>query len=419
MGKTIAEKILGAHAHKDLKANDIALCEVDFAFSQDGTSTLVIKAFEKLRFKANPAFNKFAMVIDHSVPAPNKDIANIHQQMRHFCAEKGIRLYDYGEGVCHQVIPESGKVLPGALVIGADSHTCTYGALNAFATGMGSTDVAVILATGKNWFRVPETVKIALKGKRAKGIASKDLILFLAGKLRSDGCTYEAIEFHGPVIDELSIDARMTMANMAIEVGAKAGLMNFDKKLEAFYKKIGVAPKGLMPVRADHDASYKDVKEFDVSGISPQVAKPHAVDNVSPVEEVEGTPIQECFIGTCTNGRLEDLASAAGILKGKKISPTTKLIVAPASKAIYIEAVKQGYIQALIEAGAMVLPAGCGPCVGTHAGVPSDGMNALSTANRNFKGRMGNPSAFIYLASPLTVAASALNGKITDPRKYL
>ncbi len=419
MGKTIAEKILGAHAHKEVRANDIALCDVDFAFSQDGTSTLVIGAFDKIEAKERAAFKKFAMVIDHSVPSPHKDISNIHQKMREFCAAHGITLYDYGRGVCHQVIPESGRVVPGNLVVGADSHTCTYGALNACATGMGSTDVAVILATGKNWFRVPETVKIILNGRLPRGTSSKDVILYLAGQLKSDGCTYMAIEFAGPVIERLSVDARMTISNMAIEVGAKAGLMDFDKKLEAFYKDKGVVRACYNPACADKDALYKAVKEFDLSTLAPQVARPHAVDNVCAIQEAEGTPVQECFIGTCTNGRLEDLSLAAGILKNRKIHPDTKLIVAPASDAIYREALRKGYIQTLVHAGGLIIPPGCGPCVGTHAGIPPDRMNVISTANRNFKGRMGNPNAFIYLASPLTVAASAVHAKITDPRKYL
>jgi 3-isopropylmalate/(R)-2-methylmalate dehydratase large subunit len=304
----------------------------------------------------------------------------------------------------------------GDLMVGCDSHTCTYGAINVFSTGVGSTDGAAAMAGGKLWFKVPETMKVAYNGSLAPGVFSKDLILYLAGQIGADGATYEAIEFVGPVIDALSVEARMTMSNMAIEVGAKAGLMNADDKTLAWLA--GRGGKTPAPQNADADATYKTTLEFDTSAIGPQIAKPHSVDNVSPIEEVEGTPIAEGMLGTCTNGRLEDLGIAAAILAGRKVHPDVRFIVAPASRRILLDAIAAGFIQTLVEAGAALVTPGCGPCVGTHNGVPSNGENVISTANRNFKGRMGNSNAFIYLGSPATVAASVIEGKITDPRKY-
>jgi 3-isopropylmalate/(R)-2-methylmalate dehydratase large subunit len=302
-------------------------------------------------------------------------------------------------------------------MVGCDSHTCTYGALNVFSTGVGSTDGAAAMASGKLWFKVPETMKIVFSGALQPGVFSKDLILFLAGQIGADGATYQALEFSGAAIDALSVDARMTISNMAIEVGAKAGLMAADAKTVAWFE--GRGSRVPAPVSADADAVYASVLAFDASEIGPQVAKPHSVDNVSPIEDVAGTPIAQGFLGTCTNGRLEDLGIAAAILKGRRVNPDVRFIVAPASKRILLDAIEAGYIQTLVEAGAALVTPGCGPCVGTHNGVPSSGENVISTANRNFKGRMGNSNAFVYLGSPATVAASVIEGAITDPRTYL
>jgi 3-isopropylmalate/(R)-2-methylmalate dehydratase large subunit len=273
------------------------------------------------------------------------------------------------------------------------------------------------MISGKLWFKVPETFKFQVNGKLGPGVYSKDLILYLVGDVTADGATYMAAEYVGEAIDALSVEARFTISNMAIEMGAKAGLMEADAKTEAWIK--AHSNRVPQPVAADADAVYAKVKEYDASKIGPQVARPHTVDNVSPIEEVEGTPIQQAMLGTCTNGRLEDLTIAAEIVRGKKIDPDVRFIVAPSSRRVYLEAMNRGVIQALVEAGAAVVTPGCGPCVGTHNGVPSDGENVISTANRNFKGRMGNNRAFVYLGSPATVAASALNGKITDPRRYV
>ncbi len=331
--------------------------------------------------------------------------------------EQKINFYDVGQGVCHQIVPERGYVVPGDLVVGADSHTCTYGALNIAATGMGSTDVAACAVTGQNWFKVPETIKFFCQGKLPPGVYSKDLILYLIGQVGADGATYMSCEYTGQAIDALSIESRFTIANMAIEMGAKFGIMNCDQKTLAWVKQH--SSRKFKPVQADQDAVYSKVLKYDISKLTPQIAKPHQVDNVCPLAEVAGTPIAQGYIGTCTNGRLEDFAEACKVLKGRKIKKGVRLIVAPASNWILKEAMKKGYITLLLDAGATLVTPGCGPCVGTHNGVPSDGENVISTANRNFKGRMGNINAFIYLGSPATVAAAVIEGKITDPRKYL
>jgi 3-isopropylmalate/(R)-2-methylmalate dehydratase large subunit len=304
----------------------------------------------------------------------------------------------------------------GDLVLGADSHTCTYGAINVFSTGVGSTDIAITLASGKNWFKIPETIKVIVNGKKPAGVYSKDVILNIIKDIGSNGATYKAVEFYGEAISDLSVDARLTISNMAVEMGAKVGLMEADGKV---LKWVAGRSKRLpKPVQADIGARYIAVKEYDVSKLAPQVAKPHAVDNVSDVNELSDVRINQAYLGTCTNGRLEDLEIAAKILKRNKVHPDVKFIVAPASREIFLEASRRGLIDIFIASGAAVVGPGCGPCVGTHNGVLADGEVAISTANRNFKGRMGNPNSFIYLASPATVAASAIKGKISDPREY-
>jgi len=361
----------------------------------------------------------FCMVIDHSSPSPSEGVSRVHKKMRAFAADFGASLFDCGCGVCHQVIPESGRILPGDLVLGADSHTCTYGALGVFSTGVGSTDLAVALSTGKNWFKVPSTIKIIVKGNVPKGIYPKDIILHIIGSIGANGATYKAIEFVGPVIDQMSIDGRMTMCNLVVEMGAKCGFMPQDKKTIDWFKKRLRPGTKIKSVSADKDATYESVLTFDVSRLKPQVSIPHNVDTVTTVDKLTDVKIDEAFLGTCTNGRLSDLEIGARILKNRKVSPFVRFIVAPASRQIMLDALKAGYIDTFVKAGAAVVAPGCGPCVGTHNGIPADGETVISTANRNFKGRMGNPAAFIYLGSSATVAASAITGKITDPRKYL
>ncbi len=417
MGKTIAEKILSHKSQRDARANDIVIADLDFTMGQDGTSGLAIQAFNEMN--AIKVFDpkRVAMVIDHSAPSPLEGVSALHQQMRAFANSQGINFFDIGDGVCHQLLPEQGHVVPGDLVIGADSHTCTYGAINVFSTGVGSTDLAAGIISGKLWFKVPETTKFVLNGTLPTGVYSKDLILYLIGDITADGATYMAAEYTGPAIADLSIEARFTISNMAIEMGAKCGLMEADDKTLAWVKQHSA--RDFEPVKADLDAVYAKVLEYDVSQLEPQIAKPHTVDNVSPISEVVGTPIQQGFIGTCTNGRIEDLRIGAQILKGRKIKQNTRLIVAPASRQVMLQALQEGLIEIYVEAGAAVVTPGCGPCVGTHNGVPSDGENVISTANRNFKGRMGNNKAFVYLGSPATVAASVLTGKISDPRDFI
>jgi len=438
MGKTIIEKIFSSHAHKDLQAQDVTICNVDFCFSQDGTSGLVLDSLLNFNKHICPARNKtplesaatiagasngvripskYAMFIDHSSPSPNLGVSRIHSRMRKFSLSAKSLLYDIGCGISHQLIIEQGFAYPGRLILGADSHTSTAGALGCAAFGMGSTDLAVALVTGKNWFKVPPTHKIIVKGKIPFGVFSKDIILNIIHRISAKGATYRAVEFEGEVIDKLSLCARFTITNMTIEFGAKCGIIAPDLKVFNFLKAIGV--KKYHPVYPDKPAVYEKIWEFDISKFSPYLAKPHSVDNGAVVEELAGKIVDEAYLGTCTNGRLEDLIIAASIVKGKKVNRNTKFLIAPASRNIYLKALKRGLIRTFIDAGAIILPPGCGPCVGTHQGVPADGDVVISTANRNFRGRMGNPNAFIYLASPATVAASALNGRITDPRKCL
>ena len=346
-----------------------------------------------------------------------ESVSNIHKEMRAFAEQQGSVIYDIGEGVCHQLIPEHGHVLPGNVVIGGDSHTCTYGALNVFATGVGSTDLAAALVSGKTWFKVPSTIKFVYNGALPAGTYSKDVILHMAKTLTSRGATYKALEIYGSVIDTMSVDARMTISNMVVEVGAKVGLMKCDQKTIDFVKERTNAPfKGM---DASDSAVYERVIKEDLSDLPPQVAKPHEVDNVVDVDKVAGIKLDQVYIGTCTNGRLEDLRIAASLLEGKTIAHGLRLIVAPASKQILLDAMKEGIIEKLVRSGATLIAPSCGPCVGTCNGIPSDGEVVLSTANRNFKGRMGNTRAMIYLSSPATAAYSALLGHIADPREVL
>jgi len=416
MAKTIIEKILSSHSSSSLKADDVGICRVDFCFSQDGTTSLVLDSITKSRTSLLKP-KKYAMFIDHSSPSPNLGVSKIHSRMRRFSVKNKNLLFDVGCGISHQLVIEKGFAYPGALILGADSHTSTAGALGAASFGVGSTDLAVALATGKNWFKVPQTQKIIIKGKVPKGVYSKDIILHIIHTLGANGATYKSVEFSGEVIKELSLDARFTITNMTIEFGAKCGLIAPDRRVLLFLKKRGA--KSYKPVFPDKGCVYEKEIEFDISKLSPRVAKPHSVDNGALVEEVAGIKINQAFLGTCTNGRLEDLEIGAKIIKDKKVHPGVKLLVAPASRETFLAALRRGIIKVFIEAGAIILPVGCGPCVGTHQGVPADEEIVISTANRNFKGRMGNPKSFIYLASPATVIASAIKGKIADPRKYL
>ncbi len=417
MGKTLAEKILSQKSGSDARSGDIVIAQIDLAFAQDTTGPLTVRQFNACDFKrlANP--KKTALFLDHAAPSPNQEMSNDHRLLRQFAVKSGCLIYDVGGGVCHQIVAES-LAKPGDVIVGADSHTVTAGALGAFATGMGSSDVAIAFGLGKTWFRVPESIKIAVSGKFTPGVMAKDLILHLIGKIGADGATYKALEFGGDGLENISLSGRLTIANMSVETGAKVGLFPADRITRDYLSAQGRGDD-YQPLFADNDAVYERTINIDLAALEPLVAKPHSVDNVAPARELKGTKIQQVFIGTCTNGRLEDLAIVARILKGEKRHPETRLIVAPASQPVLLEAIREGYIQTLVEAGAIVLPPGCGACLGLHQGVLASGEACLSTANRNFRGRMGSPEAFIYLASPATAAATALTGEITDPREVM
>ena len=416
MGKTIAEKVLTSHSGKECHAGDLVIADVDFCMSQDGTSTMMIRELESLGFSTPKTKHGMAVVIDHSAPCPSVDVARIHSKIRRFASDRSIPIFDVGEGVCHQLVPESGKVQPGSLVVGADSHTCTYGALNSCSTGLGSTDVAAAVFTGKLWLKVPATHSMVVGGAFSDRVSAKDLILDVIGKVSCDGATYKSVEFSGESIDGLGMDGRMTIANMAVEMGAKFCPFGFDGITREWFSSICTEVSD--GVKSDCDAVFEKSYDFDASDLVPKVAKPHAVDNVVDAAQLSGTDVHQVFLGTCTNGRLADLDAASSVLKGKHVKQGVRLVVAPASRKIFLEAMERGIISRLLKAGAVFVAPGCGPCVGTHAGIPSDGDNVLSTANRNFKGRMGNNNDVnIYLASPWTAAASAIVGRITDPRE--
>ena len=417
MGLTLAEKILSEKAGKRVVPGEIVLIDVDLALAQDGTGPLAIRsirelALEKLRMPRAAVF-----FIDHGAPSPRKELSNDHITIRRFAKETGAHLYDVGQGICHQIMAED-FVCPGDVVIGADSHTVTAGGIAAFATGMGSTDVAVGMATGANWFLVPKTVRVEVTGDLPFGVYPTDLLLSIIGTIGADGATYMALEFGGDTIDRMEMSGRLTLANMAVEAGAKVGLVASDQTTRGYLAKAGRADCW-RELRPDTDAAYERVETIDAARLSPTVSFPHAVDNTRTIDEVGEVKVDQVFIGTCTNGRIEDLRVAASILKGKKKAPAVRLIVIPASRKIYADALSEGLISIFVEAGATVMAPGCGPCVGVHEGVLGDGEVCISTQNRNFTGRMGNPNSFIYLASPATAAASAIEGRIADPRKYL
>jgi len=416
MGKTLAEKILSEHAGRDVTAGELAIVNVDVCLTQDGTGPLAIRQLQKMNLEkaANP--DRTVLFLDHASPSPRRELSNDHMLIREFAGKTGVHLSDIGDGVCHQVIFER-YLNPGDVLIGADSHTCTGGAMCAFATGMGSTDVAVGIALGKTWMKIPETFKINVKGTFQKGVMSKDLILHIIGTIGADGATYKALEFCGEIIEKMPIYERMVLSNMAVEAGAKAGLIASDEITKNYLGSRGRVEK-FKEIKADSDAVYEKTFDFDVTDLEPTVSFPHTVDNTKPISEIKNVKIHQAVIGTCTNGRLEDLEVAANILKGKKRHPDTRLIVVPASREVYKMAMQKGILDILNDAGASINNPGCGPCVGVHQGALGDGEACISSQNRNFKGRMGNTEGFIYLASPATVAATALKGEIADPREF-
>jgi len=418
----ISEKILARASGKDrVSPGEIVDAKVDTVMVHDLTGPLAVESFRKIGVKRVWDNKKIVIILDHHIPASSIQTAELHKLMRNFAKEQKIQnLYDVGKGggICHQVMPEKGYVKPGDLIVGADSHTCTYGALGAFATGIGSTEAAAVFATGRIWLKVPGAIKINVKGSFQKFVAPKDLILSVIGKIGVDGATYKSVEFRGPTIRNMSVSGRMTLCNMAVEMGAKNGIVEPDEATLRFLK--GRTNKALEPfesLRSDPDASYERVVNFDVADLEPQVACPSSVDNVKPVSKVVGVKIDQAFIGSCTNGRLEDLRLASGILKGKKVKDGVRLLVIPASQEVYLQALREGLIETFFEVGGVVCNPTCGPCIGGHQGILASGEVCVSASNRNFIGRMGSPEAGVYLASPATVAASALTGRITDPRE--
>lgn len=418
MGKTIAEKILAKKAgRKDVQSGEIVTCRVDLAMSHEN-ARLVMRHFDKIGVDKVWDPDRIVIIFDHRVPAESEITAIGQKEIREFVKSQGIKhFYDINVGICHQVLAEKGFSRPGILLVGTDSHTTTAGAFGAFATGVGATDMAAVWATGELWLRVPETIKIVVNGELPTGVYAKDVILHIIGKLGADGADYKAVEFYGETITRMSVASRMVMSNLSMEMGAKAAIIPpDDKTLEYVQSRTSCDYE---PIYADDDAQYVETYEFDVANLSPQVACPHSVDNVKPIEEVEGIKVDQAVIGSCTNGRLEDLIEAAKILSTRHVHKDVRLIVIPASWEVYRQALKQGVIETFINAGAVIINPGCGPCLGAHQGVLAPGEVAIASTNRNFQGRMGSPDSFVYLASPATVAASAVEGKITDPRRLL
>ncbi len=403
-GKTFAEKIFGK------KTGSIVFKRPDIILSHDNTAS-IYNTFRKMEGKKVKYPGQLLIVLDHNAPPSTAKLANQYQNIRNIVKDQGItKFHDAGKGICHQIMAD--YALPGMLIVGSDSHTCTAGAFNAFAAGIDRTETAGLWRQGETWFRVPESLKITLHGKLKPGVYAKDISLWIIGMIGASGADYMSIEYHGDGVENLTISQRMTLANLASEMGAKNAVFPMDKVLKNY---LGDRFNG-DGVWADKDAKYAKEIEINLSELYPLVSAPHQVDNVKAVSEVLGTPLQEAMVGTCTNGRLEDLREAAAVLKGKKLPEGFQMVIVPASQKIYLDAVHEGLIDVFIEAGANVLTASCGPCLGTGQGIPADDYNVISTANRNFKGRMGNPKSFIFLASPATVAHSALVGKITDPR---
>ncbi|MFB0527102.1 MAG: 3-isopropylmalate dehydratase large subunit [bacterium] len=436
MGQTLAEKIITDRCKKEVRADEIVVVPVDICMLQDGTAPLALQQLNRLtthrvfkkgkRRKGQHSLSasikvnnpeKTVIFLDHAAPSPRQELSNTHKVLREFAEMTGVRLSGIGEGISHQILAES-FVNPGDIVIGADSHTCTSGALAAFATGMGSTDVAVVMAAGKTWLRVPLTFLINVEGNFPQGVFAKDLILYIIGMLGADGATYRALEFAGETVEKMSISGRLTLCNMAVEAGAKTGLVASDGVTRAYLRERGRGDR-YKEIKADKDAKYERIFEIDASKLEPMVALPQTPDNVKPISQMKpkNILIDQVFIGTCTNGRIEDLRLVAEILRGRRCAPGTRLLIAPASRQVYLQAAKEGILEILVGAGATILSPGCGPCVGLQGGILADNEKCLSTANRNFKGRMGNPNSEIYLSSPATAACTAVKGKISDPRE--
>jgi len=419
MGMTIAEKILARASGKEkVKPDEVVVAKVDVAMSHENAD-VVRKSFIEIGVEKVWDPKKIVIIFDHRVPAESERTATTHKAVREFVKLQGIKnFYDVGKGgICHQVLPEKGHIFPGAVVVGTDSHTTTHGAFGAFALGIGATEMAGVWTEGELWFKVPHTIKIVCDGEFNPGIYAKDLILYIIGKIKADGADYRAVEFTGSTIENMSIASRMVICNLSMEMGAKVAFTPVDKKVIEYIHQRRKDWSFDHNLKADDDAVYEKVIHIDVTNEikEPQIACPHSVDNVKNLSEVGDLIIHQGVIGSCTNGRLEDLAEAAQILKNRKVHPDVRLIIIPASQEVYLEALNRGYIQTFIEAGAMINPSGCGPCVGVHQGILAAGEVCISSTNRNFIGRMGSKDSFVYLASPAVVAASSITGKLTNP----
>ena len=416
----ITEKILTKSAGvENVHPGDIIDSNVDILMIHDLTGPLAVKSFEKIGIKKVWNNQKIIVVLDHQIPAESIKAAELHKTMRNFAKNQKLKIYDVGKGgICHQVLPEKGHVLPGEIILGADSHTCTYGAFGAFATGIGSTEAAAVMATGKIWLQVPESIKINVNGEFKKFVTPKDLILFTIGKLGAGGAIYKSIEFAGSTISTMGMSGRMTICNMAVEMGAKNGIIEPDKTTEKFLEgRTKQSNKTLKFFKSDSDTQYEQIVDIDVTNLEPQIACSPSVDNIKVVSEVDNIQIDQAFIGSCTNGRIEDLRLAAKILKGKRVKDNVRTLVIPASQEVYLQAIKEGLVETFTDSGALVCGATCGPCLGGHIGLLAKDEVCVSTSNRNFIGRMGSKEAKVYLASPATVAASAIAGRIIDPQK--
>jgi homoaconitate hydratase family protein len=420
MVMTFVEKILAKYSnHNEVVPSQIVTVKPDHLLTHDNTAAIISKIQPELEKYGvyNPDLS--IIVVDHVVPAASEKTAINHKKIREFVKKYNIKnFFDVGIGICHQIVVEKGLALPGTLILGSDSHTCSYGAIGAFSSGIDRTEAASLMLTGETWLKIPNSIKMTLNGSLNNGVTAKDVVLHIIGEISASGANYCSVEFHGD-INQFSIDERFTIANMGVEMGAKNTVFFVDEVTNNYLKNINVDSSNYKPIYPDEEATYFKKYNYNLSEIEPVVACPHTVDNIKKVKDLEGLEFNQAFIGTCTNGRLSDLKVAAEILKGKKINPKIRLLILPASKSIYQQAIKNGLIDIFIESGAIILPPGCGPCLGAHQGVLAPGEICISTANRNFKGRMGCKEAEIYLASPETVAASAINGKLTDPREVV
>lgn len=418
-GKTLAEKIIGSHTGSgSATSGEVVIVKVDYTFSHDAAGPLLINQVNKLNAGSiDDAKDRTIFFIDHAVPSPTKELSNDQATVRNYALNNGMILSDAGNGICHQVMAEDYSS-PGDLIVGTDSHTCTSGGLCAFATGMGATDIAVAMKLRKTWLRVPETMRVKLSGHAPRGVFAKDMILRALSLLGTDGATYKSLEFTGSAVDEMDVYGRLTLTNMAVEAGAKTGIIASDQKTRQYLKEFGREEKW-QEIRADSDANYESEIDVNASELEPQIALPSSPDNVKPVSEVKDVRVNEVFIGSCTNTRIEDMRTVAKIFRDRKKAKGLKLVVTPSSQKVYLRCVKEGIVEILINAGAIVTPAGCGVCFGALGGIPADNDVIFSSSNRNFPGRTGNPKAQTYLGSPATAAATAIQGYIADPREYL